>query len=605
MSFNENVYKSIVEVSPFPVYVCSGDEMIITVANNATLKAWGRDKSVIGQPFSEALPELKDQPFRGLLSHVYETGNTYFSSNDRADLMVDGRIQTFYFKFTYQPLRDSNNIITSVLCFATDVTELERSRQAVEASQNTLYNIIKQAPVAICILDANDLTVQVVNDSYLELVRKTRSELENQPVWEAVPEAAELYAPILNNVIKTGETYYAKEHEVILIRQGAEELVFIDFVYEPISDINGKINTVMVIGMEITEKVIARRLIEEAEERARLAIDAAEIGSFDLDMATGNMVTSIRFNQIFGISSTPSRNTILELIHPDDIALRDAAYEFARNTGKLFYEARFIWKDGSIHWVRVQGKLYLGTDTHPTRILGTVLDITEFKHLQQQKDDFISVASHELKTPLTSVKASMQLLERLIRQDPTSDKVSLFIDKANSSLTKMHHLVESLLNVSKIAADQLVLNKSNFIASEMIKDCCEHIRLTGKYNLVLSGDMELVFYADKNRIDQVLVNFINNAVKYAPESDTINIHISKEGDNSKLSVQDFGRGIPAEKLPHLFERYYRVDSSGVQYSGLGLGLYISADIIERHGGKIGVYSEKGIGSTFWFTLPSV
>jgi signal transduction histidine kinase len=236
-------------------------------------------------------------------------------------------------------------------------------------------------------------------------------------------------------------------------------------------------------------------------------------------------------------------------------------------------------------------------------MLGTVLDITEFKRLQQQKDDFISVASHELKTPMTSLKASIQILDKLIKTGNNPDKVSTFIEKANTSLVKMQHLIESLLNVSRISAGQLGLQKTTFNLADLINESCDHIRMTGDQELIISGDTNLNVTADRVKIEQVVVNLLNNAVKYAPNSKQIIIHIDSRGNVARVSVQDFGDGIAYDKIPHLFERYYRVDSTGVQYSGLGLGLYISAEIIERHGGKIGVKSESGAGSTFWFTLP--
>lgn len=599
----ESIFKNIVELSPFPIYVTSGKDMIITVANNATLKAWGRDKSVIGKKFLDALPELHDQPFSKLIQQVYTTGQIYRTDNDRADLLVDGKLQTFYFKFTYQPMFDEKGNINSVLCFATDVTELERARQEKDKSSKTLYNMVRQAPMGICIINVDNLIVEVVNDTYLELVGKERSDLENKSIWDGVPEAADAYRPILNDVIQSGQAFYAKEHEVILVRNGVEEIVFIDFVYEPITGIDGKVSSIMVIGIEVTDKVNARQDIQDSEERARLAIEAAEIGTFDIDLLTGKVLTSDRFNNIFGFNQSVSWDKYISIIHPDDLEIRNEAHRAALKTGVLFYEIRVIWQDGSIRWIRAQAKTYFNSEGKAKRMLGTVLDITEYKRLQQQKDDFISVASHELKTPMTSIKASMQLLDRLIKSDPNSQKVPLFMDKVNYNLAKMQQLVESLLNVSKISSGQLGLQKTIFNVADMINNCCDHVRMMDEYELKVTGDISIEVFADKYKIDQVVVNLVNNAVKYAPESKTIVLNVSEDETWIKVSVTDSGQGIPAAKIPHLFERYYRVDSSGFQYSGLGLGLYISADIIQRHGGKIGVESREGEGSTFWFTLP--
>ncbi|GGH19123.1 PAS domain-containing sensor histidine kinase [Mucilaginibacter phyllosphaerae] len=599
----ESTFRDIVELSPFPVYVCTGDDMIITVANSATLKAWDRDSSVIGKPFFDALPELEDQPFLGYLQSVYRTGKPFYSGSERVDLLVGGKLQTFYYKFTYQPIHNTDGKVYGVAAYNTDVTELERAKQSVEESEMALYNLVRQAPVGICIIRAGDLMIEVVNDSYLELVGRQRKHLENRTIWDAIPEAAASYAPVMNNVITTGEAFIAKEAELTLMRNGKPEVVFVDFVYEPVRHFDGNINAVMVIAIDVTDKVIARRNIEDAEERGRLAIEAAEIGTFDLDLLTQVMVPSGRFNKIFGFNSPVSRGRLIDTIYHEDLTLRDKAHEEAIKTGRLFYEARITHPDGSIHWIRTQAKVYYDSDDRAVRMLGTVLDITEFKRLQQQKDDFISVASHELKTPMTSLKASIQILDKLIKTNGDTGKVAQFIDKANISLNKMQHLIESLLNVSKINAGQLALNKTRFKAGEMIAEGCEHITLSGNHDLIINGDTGLEIYADRSKIEQVIINLVNNAVKYAPESHRIIIDVTCRAKTVKISVQDFGEGIAYDKIPHLFERYYRVDSTGLQYSGLGLGLYISAEIVERHGGKIGVNSQAGKGSIFWFTLP--
>lgn len=137
----------------------------------------------------------------------------------------------------------------------------------------------------------------------------------------------------------------------------------------------------------------------------------------------------------------------------------------------------------------------------------------------------------------------------------------------------------------------------------MINDCCLHIRSTESHEIVLKGELDLQVTADEQQIDQVLINLINNAVKYAPKSKQIIINVESQQHAVKVSVTDFGPGIPADQITHIFERYYQADRTGAELSGIGLGLYICAEIIEKHGGKIGVDSTVGQGSSFWFTLP--
>ncbi|WP_316788716.1 PAS domain S-box protein [Pedobacter frigoris] len=480
--------------------------------------------------------------------------------------------------------------------------DISHSNEELQLSEQRFKSLIRQAPFAICVIGAEDLMILDVNDDYLELVGRRRDELENRTIWDAVPEASESYAPVMYEVIRSGIAFVADEHEVMLVRNGIPEMLFIDFVYEPVKDLNGIVTAIMVVGIDVTDKVLARRNIEDIEERIRLAVEAAEMGTFDYNYIEDKILTSDRFNQIFGFDHSVTRDELLSRYHESDRNLSAEGHKIAAKTGKLFYEARLIYPDNSLHWIRVQGNVYFDDQGQRKRILGTVLDITEFKRLQQQKDDFISIASHELKTPITSLKASLQLLDRM-KDKGTTPMTTKLIGQATKSMNKISELVEDLLNVSRMNQGQVGLNKKTFRLSEMLDDCCNHVRAGGDHELVFEGDRNLEVFADEQRIDQVVVNFVNNAVKYAPNSRKIYLVVEKLGNAARVSVKDNGPGIPKDKLPHLFDRYFRADVSGFQVSGLGLGLYISADIIERHDGKIGVDSEEGKGSTFWFTLP--
>lgn len=236
--------------------------------------------------------------------------------------------------------------------------------------------------------------------------------------------------------------------------------------------------------------------------------------------------------------------------------------------------------------------------------IGTFMDVTQRRKVIQQKDEFISVASHELKTPVTSLKAALQLLNE-IKDNANASKeiVPRLITQANRSLNKLSILIEDLLNVSKIRDGQLTLNRQQIAIYDVITETCEELHQEHRFNIRISGPQNLQVKADPDKIEQVLVNFLNNAMKYAADSKDIQIRVDAVDDKVKVSVTDQGKGIPADKLPHLFDRYYRVDNSGTQYSGLGLGLYICSEIIRKHNGEIGVDSTLGAGSTFWFTLP--
>ena len=355
-------------------------------------------------------------------------------------------------------------------------------------------------------------------------------------------------------------------------------------------------------------------LFQESKDRLQRAVEAAGLGTWDYNPLTGELISDSRCKEMFGLLPFADIDYphFIRLIHPDDRNHIELVLQRAlkgANNGEYENEFRTVATgDEQIKWIKSKGKAYFNTQGVAYRLVGTSLDITVQKILDQatkellkKKDDFMSIASHELKTPITSLKASLQLLNKM-KEDPNKMLVPL-IEQANKSMEKVTTLIENLLNTNKLNEGQLHLNKTTFVIAKMIADCCQHIRAEGDYTLITEGDKELMIYADLDRIDQVVINFVNNAIKYAPGGKKIHVNIEKKNNMAKVSVSDSGPGIPPEKLPHLFDRYYRADSSGMQYSGLGLGLYISAEIIKKHKGLIGVDSELRKGSTFWFTLP--
>lgn len=648
----------VLSLTKHPTAIHVSEDAIIQAANDAMIKVWGKDKSVIGKTLEDALPELKGQPFIDMFKRVWNEGITIEGTDTPAELLVDGELQIYYFDFEYRAIKNAAGQTYAIIHSATDVTERYLTRQREQSlieelsaaneelsasneeimasneelasineellstteelsnsheqlknlnddlfeSEDRFRNLITQAPVGICVIRADDLMVQEVNDAYLELVRKERKQVEHLSIWDAVPEAQAHYAPIMQEVISSGIPFVGSENELKLVRNGEEDTVYINFVYQPVFNDEKVVEAIMVVGFEVTEQVISRQLIQVAEERSRLAVEAAEIGIFDLDLHTGIPTVSGRFNTIFGIEGPVGNKTINSIVHPDDRETRLNAHKEALISGTLYYEARVIHKDGSLHWFRAQGKVLYNEHNQPVRMLGTVLDVTAYKELQQQKDDFISIASHELKTPITSLKASLQLIDK-IKDNPSKDMMPRLIMQSRKSVERVSILVDDLLNVSRLQQTEIQLNKSYFILSQLLNTIVNPFSITSKIKFSIIGELELQVFADEHRIDQVVTNLVTNVAKYAPNSETVTLAIEKNNDTVKVSVTDQGQGIPAEKIPHLFDRYYRVDSSGNHASGLGLGLYICSEIIKRHGGQMGVESELGQGSMFWFTLP--
>ena len=225
----------------------------------------------------------------------------------------------------------------------------------------------------------------------------------------------------------------------------------------------------------------------------------------------------------------------------------------------------------------------------------------QLEELNDKKDEFIGLASHELRTPLTSISGYLQILAQRI----TDEKDQLFLKKARQQVNRLSSLVNDLLDVSKIEAGKLQFSVENFNIRLVVDEAIDLIsHASRQHQITLYSDLpELLVRGDAHRIEQAILNLLTNAIRYSPNGNQIDIFLSSEAGEVKIGVRDFGIGIAPDKLNDIFYRFYRVSDSTPTASGLGIGLYLSHEIISRHNGKIWAESELGKGSTFWFTLP--
>lgn len=238
-------------------------------------------------------------------------------------------------------------------------------------------------------------------------------------------------------------------------------------------------------------------------------------------------------------------------------------------------------------------------------ILLSIEDITHRKMLERQKDDFVGYVTHELKTPITSLSAFVQLLQGY--HEKTGDKKSQFLlAKVSGQIERLTKLLNSFSHVYQAQSGMLILYKEQTNLYELVRETVETFQYTTSTHVIsIDGMITKPISVDKERIRQVVINLLINAIKYSPDSDTIIVKLREESQNVIVSVQDFGPGIPEEVQTHIFERFFRIDHNKdpLHVKGLGLGLYIAMEIIKAHHGKLWVESTEGKGSTFSFSLP--
>jgi len=292
----------------------------------------------------------------------------------------------------------------------------------------------------------------------------------------------------------------------------------------------------------------------------------------------------------------------IKVIHPEDRENVLEAYNKAYDE-KTLYEVdyRLLFKDRSVRWVTAVGLPRYDANNRFIGFVGSVTDITRQKHLELQKDGFISTVSHELKTPIATIKGYEQLLSR---SSAVRDVQAIsFLERMRVQINRLDTMVQDLLNVSRIESGKLTFNESKFEVNVMIAELVHDLQLVfPSHALMLIENQSCQIYADRNRVVQLITNLVDNAVKYSPKADKVSLKLTCDQEYLTVSVQDFGTGILKEQEPYLFNKFYQVNNV-YKAPGLGIGLYVCGQIIENLNGKIWFESEVGKGSTFSFKLP--
>jgi PAS domain S-box-containing protein len=370
----------------------------------------------------------------------------------------------------------------------------------------------------------------------------------------------------------------------------------------------GETFAVMVVASDITEQVVARKELEKIKDTLNLAIETSAIGVWTTELANNHLTLSPRARLIHGIPEglTITWRESMKMIQDEFRSRVSAHISAAVKTGTSFTEEYWInpMNGSKPRWLRSNGKAYYNEDHKPIYVTGTILDITEQRQDEQRKNDFIGMVSHELKTPLTTLTALIQMLGQ--KANRANDDFSTgVLARAGKQVKTMNAMINGFLNVSRLESGKIQLVKKTFNLEELLSDVIEEFKLIAiTHHIQVTSVERISVFADYDKIVSVFTNFLTNAIKYSPKGQQIDVVCKVCGNKAQVSVKDEGMGIKPEDLQRLFERYYRVESVENQHiAGFGLGLYLSAEIIKRHDGEIWAESENGAGSTFYFSLP--
>ncbi|WP_378186426.1 ATP-binding protein [Aquimarina sp. W85] len=494
-----------------------------------------------------------------------------------------------------------------------EITDSKKLENRLLEQIHNYDQLIYLSPYLIAILKGEDLRIEIANDTILENWGKGKNVI-GKPLLEVIPEIKEQgFENLLLQVMHTGKAYHAFEVPAEHFREGKRIKDFYDFAYQPIFSLNGKVEKVAVIAINVSKQKELHHKISENEKKFRQMIDLLPDKIISAD-ATGEIIYYNKSWQKYtglGLQKLQNKGWT-KIIHPDDKKEFFKKLNIAYQTGhNQEMEVRCQNKTGAYKW-----HLYRTVAIHDEisgkikSWLSTCTEIHKVKEEQRRKEEFLKMVSHELKTPVTSIKGYVQLLLSMIQAKEAISKELLPVQKSlkriDSQVSRLTRLISEMLDLSRVENSKLELKKTVFNLNELVYETVEDIKFSSDIGEVqFRDDISLEVYADRDRIGQVLINLITNAIKYAPKNQLIEISIvQKNKDYGAISIKDYGIGISKKDLSKIFDRFYRVEGENeTTFSGFGIGLFLVKEIVDRHGGMIEVESKKGKGSKFTFTLP--
>lgn len=589
--------------SKYPMFLYWGEEYLCFY-NDAfvpSFGAHGKHPSALGEEGSNCWPHIWVE-IKPLIDHILAGGSSTLFGGTNIPIFKSGKLEEVYWTFSHSPVRNGDGIIEGVLVLCSETVNEKLTEQSLIESINELEFAVESAEMAT--FDYDPVTNEFVGNARLRDwfgVPKTGKVKIDTALEVIIDEDRErVKTAIQNSFVFENGGKYEIEYTIRNKETGQERIVLAKG--QTSFDENQTAYRFNGIIIDLSKQHLANRKIRESEESFRVLTEALPHLVWVTDARGEQLYVSKSWTDYTGFEQIDVNSWAL-IAHPQDIQDINEKWQESLKKGLSYKtEVRLKDKTGNYKWFKVDGVPLKNDEGKIVRWIGAFSDIHDQRLREAQKDEFIAIASHEMKTPLTTAKGYLELLLMTIM--PENLAALLYADKANQALSRLQNFIAELLDVSKINNGKINYNFEKFDVIPLVQEAVHNAQVTTKQHIIsIESPVEIVIEADKLRLMQVIVNLLSNAVKYSPNTTSIKVSISNNADTVELCVADEGIGMGKEHLENVFSRYYRVKEHAVHFQGLGVGLYISHEIIQRHKGKIWVESEIDKGSKFYFKLP--